>query len=309
MDGVDALRVPIRRGLDRFCQGKYYMEYGLAETDKLLPDDFDINNIETSGIWDKKSNFQKFLKAVATEIVKESKDNNNNNNNDNNAITSTNSDTGSATGGNKGRKKRIKEKLEILQAFSGDWALFIQKNMRKKTQAKMNNNNGTPEPVGGSYHADGGGSTANNKNNDGGTPTTTGGGGEKKKKKGGKKRGPRGPYKKRKIKSNAASSSPEPVIPSPKKRQKMDAVAARKEFEREKEGIMAQVPDNCKELFHQVGFAKWGKGFLPAMAVSPYDVPPGDIRDQWMKMYQNVRTVCIGYMHTRTCILYVVLFF
>ena len=231
------------------------MEYGLAETDRLLPDKFDVDDLEASGLMDKKSNFQKFLKAVATENVKDSKE--------------SASDTGSATGG-KGRKKRIKEKLEILQAFSGDWATFIQKNMRKKT-SKVN----TPEPSGYQDPHSGDGHAKND-----GTPN----GSDKKK---GAKRGPRGPYKKRKMKPS--SGTPEPVIPSPKKRQKMDATAARKEFDREKEGVMAQVPADNKKLFLQVGFAKWGKGYLPAMAVSPYDVPPGDIRDQWMKMYQNVR--------------------
>lgn len=262
-DQVDALRVDVRRGLDRFCLGQYYMDYGLAETDRLLPDKFDIDDLEASGLMDKKSNFQKFLKAVATEIViKEDKE--------------SVSDTGSATGG-KGRKKRIKENLEILQAFSGEWATFIQKNMRRKT-SKMS----TPEPSGyqDPHSADG------NAKNDG-TPN----GGEKKK---GGKRGPRGPYKKRKMKPS--SGTPEPVIPSPKKRQKMDATAARKEFDREKEAVMAQVPADNKKLFLQVGFAKWGKGYLPAMAVSPYDVPPGDIRDQWMKMYQNVRDL-FGYLY------------
>ena len=250
MDGVDSLRVHVRRGLDRFCQGHYFMEHGLAETERLIPDDVDMDNLEASGIFDKKSNFYKFLKAVATEIV-----------------NSTKEDAGSS----KGRKKRIKEKMEILQAFSPDWVEYIQKNMRKKTQAKMNHPLlASPEPK---MAASGDGKD--------GTP------GAADRKKGGK-RGPRGPYKKRKVKS-----TPEPVIPSPKKRQKMDVVAAQKAFDEEKQGVMAQVPKENKALFNQVGFAKWGKGYLPAMAVSPYDVPPGDIRDQWMKMYQNVS--CFDY--------------
>ena len=58
MDGVDSLRVHVRRGLDRFCQGKYYMEHDLAETERLIPDDVDMENLEASGIFDKKSNFQ-----------------------------------------------------------------------------------------------------------------------------------------------------------------------------------------------------------------------------------------------------------
>jgi len=261
MDGISALQVHVRRCLDRFCQGKYFMEHDLPETAKLIPDDVDVDNPESmEELTNKKSNFYKFLKIVATEMVKEEKEEDN------------------IEG--KGRKKRIKEKLEILQAFTAEWVQFIERNMRKK--AKMNSNNLMMTGSGsGNFSPDGGKASADDGGGDGGTP-------EKKKS---AKRGPWGPYKKRKMKS-----TPEPVIASPKKRQKMDTAAARKEFEKEVAAVMAQVPKRNQELFQQVGFGKWGKGFLPAMVVSPYSVPPGDIRDQWMKMYQNVRSSGVAYL-------------
>jgi hypothetical protein len=43
-------------------------------------------------------------------------------------------------------------------------------------------------------------------------------------------------------------------------------------------------------MFGQLGFAKWSKGVLPAMIVSPYDVPMGEgsAREKWLTMLDNV---------------------
>ena len=40
--------------------------------------------------------------------------------------------------------------------------------------------------------------------------------------------------------------------------------------------------------FRKLGFAKWGKDILPVMFLSPYDIPPGYMREQWMQMFANV---------------------
>lgn len=236
---IDSLRVHVRRGLDRFCLGQYFTEYGLQETVKLIPDDVDTDNFEASGLMEKKCPFQVFLKAVASEIVKEK-------------------------GVTKGRKKRIKDYVEILQAFSSEWVDYIRKNMRKKKLGKPANN--TTTVIDESFSQ---------------SPL---------KKKGGGKRGPRGPYKKRKQPPTAAAS-PALSTPSPKplkKKPPVDMETARREFEQERDEVMKQVPQRNKRLFNQVGFAKWGKTNLPAMALDPYSVPPGDIRDQWRKMFDNV---------------------
>ncbi|CAB9504631.1 expressed unknown protein [Seminavis robusta] len=251
---IDSLRVHVRRGLDRFCMGLYFTEYGLQETSVLIPDDADPENLESCGLMDKKSPFQVFLKAVASEIIKEK-------------------------GVTKGRKKAVKEYLEILQAFAGEWVEYIRKNMRKKLQNKssiLGSPDGkfhpaSPDPHHGDVH------------------------GDNKKKKGGK-RGPRGPYKKRKQKEtplpfNSPTASSHNSTPSPTKKTKArptDMETARREFEAEKTDVTSKIPEKNKRLFNQVGFAKWGKINLPAMILNPFSVPPGDIRDQWMKMFQNV---------------------
>jgi hypothetical protein len=233
---IDSLRVHVRRGLDRFFLGQYFTEYGLAEDAKLIPDDVKEDDLEASGITNKHHPFQIFLKAVASEIVKEK-------------------------GETKGRKKRIREYLEVLQAFQDEWIDYIRKNMRKKIQAIA-----PPSQEAANAAEDG-----------------------ERKKKG--KRGPRGPYKKRKKKEQEEAASPPAHSPAPKRQKVIDIDAARKEFEIEKEAILAKVPARNKQMFNKVGFAKWSKNYLPAMALSPYSVPPGDIRDQWMKMYQNVSTL------------------
>jgi hypothetical protein len=65
--------------------------------------------------------------------------------------------------------------------------------------------------------------------------------------------------------------------------------AAKKKFEEEKARILAEVPGQHKSKWGQVGFAKWGKEWLPCLIVSPYDVSPTTtMREQWMKMFENV---------------------
>lgn len=238
---IDSLRVHVRRGLDRFFLGQYFTEYGLAETAQLIPE----NDADETAFMDKHCNFQIFLKAVASEIVKEK-------------------------GEVKGRKKRIKEYVEVLQAFQDEWVAFIKKNMRKRVKQAV-----TP-----AYEPQPTTAVSNDKNKDG----------IEKKKKGGK-RGPRGPYKKRKKKEEIAPApAPEPT---PKRQKVFDLDQMRREFEEERDSILDQVPSYNKKMFNQVGWAKWSKSMLPAMILSPYSVPPGDIRDQWMKMFQNVSPIRI----------------
>jgi len=220
---IDSLRVHVRRGLDRFCLGHYFMEYGLQESVKLIPDSVDVDNLEAAGLTDKKHPFQIFLKAVASEIVKE-KD---------------------ATSKGKERKKMIKEYWSVLQAFQEEWIEFIRKNMRKKINAKNNNTSSqslmsSPDP---------------NKSD----PSTPGA--SEKKKKGGK-RGPRGPYKKRKEGQDQPDDL-SLKLTDPNKRQKVEDVeAARREFEKEKIDVMKRVPHANKEVFNQVGTSYYPSVYL-----------------------------------------------
>jgi hypothetical protein len=54
--------------------------------------------------------------------------------------------------------------------------------------------------------------------------------------------------------------------------------------------VLGRVPEDYKNMFGQVGFAKWGKAILAAMIVSPFDVPMGigSPREKWMTMLNNV---------------------
>jgi hypothetical protein len=62
-------------------------------------------------------------------------------------------------------------------------------------------------------------------------------------------------------------------------------------FEKERTDIIKRIPKNVKNDFRKLGFAKWGTDVLPCMQLGPYDVGPGGVRDQWMKMFNNVSTI------------------
>ena len=63
---------------------------------------------------------------------------------------------------------------------------------------------------------------------------------------------------------------------------------AREMFVRERDEILSQIPKDVKERFRECGFATWGKVVYPIIELGPYDVPPGDLRDQWFAMFENV---------------------
>uniref|UniRef100_A0A7S2YDY5 CW-type domain-containing protein n=1 Tax=Entomoneis paludosa TaxID=265537 RepID=A0A7S2YDY5_9STRA len=64
---------------------------------------------------------------------------------------------------------------------------------------------------------------------------------------------------------------------------------AKAELEKEKSKVMSKLPVEVKNLFGKIGFAKWGRDCLPALALSPYRVPPGAARDAWMNMFRRMR--------------------
>jgi len=67
----------------------------------------------------------------------------------------------------------------------------------------------------------------------------------------------------------------------------MSRQEAKEQFEREKEEILSDVPEETKARFRQCGFATWGKVVYPMIELGPYDVPPGPLRDQWFSMFDN----------------------
>jgi hypothetical protein len=59
-------------------------------------------------------------------------------------------------------------------------------------------------------------------------------------------------------------------------------------FEKEKKELLERIPNDVKKDFRSVCFTKWTSGFLPSMQLGPFDVRPGEVRDQWMSMFHNV---------------------
>ena len=59
-------------------------------------------------------------------------------------------------------------------------------------------------------------------------------------------------------------------------------------FEKERDEILDEIPASVKERFGQIYFSKWGGNFLPCLALSPFSVPPGPVRDMWYTMYDKV---------------------
>ncbi len=79
------------------------------------------------------------------------------------------------------------------------------------------------------------------------------------------------------------------LTPREEKRLRRRREKAKVVFEKERVEIMEQIPEKDKKEFRTLGFGKWGKDFLPVMLLGPYDAPPGNVREQWMKMFENVR--------------------
>jgi hypothetical protein len=62
------------------------------------------------------------------------------------------------------------------------------------------------------------------------------------------------------------------------------------QWEQEQNSVLEQLPKHVKEMFGHMGIAKFSKSsFFPAIAMSPYDVPPGPIRENWFQMFHKVR--------------------
>ena len=64
--------------------------------------------------------------------------------------------------------------------------------------------------------------------------------------------------------------------------------ATKEEFEAFREDILSKIPNKVKNRFRQGGFSRWGKDWLPALEIGPFDVEPGPVRSMWMEMFHNV---------------------
>jgi hypothetical protein len=125
--------------------------------------------------------------------------------------------------------------------------------------------------------------------------------GEKQKVKSGKK--PKRAKAKETGDDKNADDEPNPpakeVSPKSKTRTPADPDATEKSpaqlaFEEERDDILSQTPEHIKAVFGQMVLAGWSGKAYPALALSPFDVPPGSVREQWMTMFENVRTRAVS---------------
>ncbi len=56
----------------------------------------------------------------------------------------------------------------------------------------------------------------------------------------------------------------------------------------ERNRILSKIPDDIRAQFLQVGFADWLGRYQPVLFCGPYDVSPGQVRDNWMKAFKKV---------------------
>lgn len=54
-----------------------------------------------------------------------------------------------------------------------------------------------------------------------------------------------------------------------------------------KERVLSKIPDDVKAQFLQVGFADWLGCYQPVLFCGPYDVSPGQVRDDWMEAFKK----------------------
>lgn len=73
----------------------------------------------------------------------------------------------------------------------------------------------------------------------------------------------------------------------------------REMFEEGVDITLGQIPKNVKQYFGQICFVKWSSQWLPALALSPFGVPPGGVRDQYLNMLDRVRPCNV--LVTLTC--------
>jgi len=63
---------------------------------------------------------------------------------------------------------------------------------------------------------------------------------------------------------------------------------AKVDFEEKKNAILSALPDEYKAMFGQIGFEKSNYAVL---ILSPFDVPPGPVRDSWEEAFEKVSTL------------------
>jgi hypothetical protein len=250
------LRPYVQQGLKSLRKGEYFTEFGLSEDEVILEDGAKLPDKS-----DKRSLFFSFLTAVATSIVKEQ-------------------------GIEKKKKKFIKEVMDRLQAFQDQWAALL---LGKEGDAAALR--------GGGDVAEKASSVKRDKKVENGTP-----GEEMATPKPAKKAS-----KKRKLKEELIDSDDGEELlddtPAVKKESVMSIpgtpivrnaasqgrwLERKANFEAQCAEVLDEVPETVKQRFGQIFFSKWGKEILPVLVLSPFDAPPGPMREMWFDMQEKV---------------------
>jgi len=61
----------------------------------------------------------------------------------------------------------------------------------------------------------------------------------------------------------------------------------KKEHLAEKKMVDSRLSKEAKNRFLEVGFARWGKTYLPVLFLGPYHVCPGSVREQWLGAFSK----------------------
>eukprot|EP00339_Tiarina_fusa_P000689 CAMPEP_0117006428 /NCGR_PEP_ID=MMETSP0472-20121206/6659_1 /TAXON_ID=693140 ORGANISM="Tiarina fusus, Strain LIS" /NCGR_SAMPLE_ID=MMETSP0472 /ASSEMBLY_ACC=CAM_ASM_000603 /LENGTH=939 /DNA_ID=CAMNT_0004707889 /DNA_START=241 /DNA_END=3060 /DNA_ORIENTATION=- len=73
-------------------------------------------------------------------------------------------------------------------------------------------------------------------------------------------------------------------------------------FERERDEILRDIPEEVKARFGQIMFSKWSNSYLPVLVMNPFKVPPGGVRDLWYSMHDKVKSA--GRLDSMTNLVY-----
>lgn len=69
---------------------------------------------------------------------------------------------------------------------------------------------------------------------------------------------------------------------------------AKLELEEKKARILSETPPGYNDLFGQMGFTKYTKGYFPCLVLNPFDVPPGPVRNEWLDLFEKVSSAFLG---------------
>ncbi|GKY94046.1 hypothetical protein MPSEU_000371300 [Mayamaea pseudoterrestris] len=66
-------------------------------------------------------------------------------------------------------------------------------------------------------------------------------------------------------------------------------VETKLQFYKAKARVLSTAPKHLNDMFGQICFARFGKAYWLALCLQPYDVPPGNVRNQWIEQFERCR--------------------